>query len=383
MKKIIIAPDSFKGTLSAAAFCEIVGGVALRHFPGCEVIILPIADGGEGTVDCFLRCLPGERIKARAQNPLGEEIDSFYGFFGGMRPSHAEGATDNTQPFAVIEMAAAAGLPLIAGRENALAASTLGVGQLIMDAVERGAQKIIVGLGGSATTDGGCGMASACGVRFYDDGGNAFVPTGGTLRNIARIEHPGNAPLPPITAMCDIDNSMFGPSGAAHVFAPQKGATSAEVELLDGGLRHLAYIIKRDLGVDVSALRGAGAAGACGAGMAAFFSAELKPGIETVLDTAGFESHLSGADMVITGEGRFDSQSLGGKAVMGVAGRAMAKNVPVVVLAGGAEYIEEAYAQGVTAVFSINRLPEDFVTAKNKAAKNLFETADNIFRLLK
>ncbi|MCL2434100.1 MAG: glycerate kinase [Clostridia bacterium] len=366
MKKIIIAPDSFKGTLTAAAFCEIVADTVSKHFPDCEIISIPIADGGEGTVDCFLRCLPGRRVTVRAKNPLGEETDAFYGLF------------DDT---AIIEMAAAAGLPLVAGREDALQATTFGVGQLILDAVGQGAGKIIVGLGGSATTDGGCGMAAACGARFYDAGGAAFVPTGGTLKNIARIENTIN--LPPITAMCDIENPMFGPCGAAHVYAPQKGASPAEVELLDAGLRHLAAIIKRDLNIDVSQIKGAGAAGACGAGMAAFFGAQLKPGIDTVLDTAGFDAQLQNTDIVITGEGRFDSQSLGGKAITGIARRAKAAGVPVIVLAGGAEQIDTAYSLGVTAVFSINRLPESLNAAGPKAAGNLFETADNLMRVLK
>ena len=232
------------------------------------------------------------------KGPYFEKLDAFYGIL-------PDGRT------AVIEMAACAGLPLVGERKNPLLTTTYGVGELILDAARRGCRKIIVGLGGSATNDAGCGMAAALGVRFEGKGGS-FIPTGGTLSDVKKI----TVNLPPelcgveIVAMCDIDNPLYGEKGAACIFAPQKGADAGAVRLLDEGLIHISKIIKRDLGVDVSAIPGGGAAGGMGAGMVAFLGSSLRPGIETVLDTVGFDRALQGADLVLTGEGRLDTQSL-------------------------------------------------------------------------
>ena len=368
-KKILIAPDSFKGTLSSSQICEIVSQSALEHFPGCKTVSIPIADGGEGSVDSFLACVGGEKRRVIVKGPFMEDMESFYAML------------DNG--YAVIEMAACAGLPLVGGRKNPFTTTTYGVGQLILDAVNRGAKKIILGLGGSATNDGGCGAAAACGAQFYNANGQAFIPTGGTLADIHRIER-GRLPIADveITAMCDINNPMYGTQGAAYIFGPQKGASADDVVVLDKGLRHLDAMIQRDLGQNVADIPGAGAAGAMGAGMMAFFNATLKMGIEVVLDSVGFDHLLDGADLVITGEGSFDHQSLGGKAVIGIARRAKQKNVPVIVISGGAEVLPEAYDIGVTAVFTINRRPEDLSVSKGKSAENLSATVDNIFRLI-
>ena len=253
-------------------------------------------------------------------------------------------------------------------------------------ALEHGANKIVLGLGGSATNDGGCGAAAAMGTRFLDASGQAFVPTGGTLSKIDRIDNTQTRRLltgAEVVAMCDIDNPMHGPRGAAYVFAPQKGADDEMVRLLDGELAALDATIARELGLRLADLPGAGAAGAMGAGAVAFFGAQLKPGIETVLDTVRFEERVAGADFVITGEGRLDSQSLRGKVVVGVARRAKRAGIPVFAVVGDiSDDIDPVYEGGVTAVFSTNRLAIPFAEAKQRSAKDYRLTIENLFRLL-
>lgn len=374
MKKVVLIPDSFKGTLSSAQICEILGGKVKEHFPGCQVVSIPVADGGEGSVDCFLTALGGEKIRLTVKNPYFEDMESFYGLI------------DNGQT-AVIEMASCAGLPLVEDRKDPRKTTTYGVGELILDAAGRGVKKIIVGLGGSSTNDGGCGAAAAVGVKFLNAKGETFVPTGGTTHEIAHIDMSGRSKAldgVEIVTMCDIDNPMYGPTGAAHVFAPQKGADPETVLFLDEGIKHLSEVIKADLGQDLSQDPGTGAAGAMGAGMMAFFSSRLQMGIETVLDTVRFEDVIADADMIFTGEGKIDSQSLRGKVVIGVARRAKKKNVPVTVIVGGADNdIDAAYGMGVTAVFSINRLPQDFSVSRHNSVENMTLTADNVLRLIK
>ena len=373
MKKAVLIPDSFKGTISSSDICAVMKAEILRRFPECAVVSVPVADGGEGSVDAFLTALGGVRVMLPVSGPFFEETDSFYGLIDG-------GET------AVIEMAAAAGLPLAAGRENPLTATTFGVGELILHAAQSGVKKIILGLGGSATNDGGCGAAAACGVKFFDKDGTSFVPTGGTLSAIARIDTAGLAPSlrgVEIITMCDIDNPMYGERGAAYVFAPQKGADPDTVRVLDDGLRHLCAVMKESLGADVSALPGGGAAGAMGAGMAVFFGSKLQMGIETVLDTVGFDGMIRDADVIFTGEGKIDSQSLGGKAVIGIARRAKKQGIPVIAVVGGAEGdMQAAYDEGVSAVFSINRLPMPLSESRAYTRENLAFAMENILRLM-
>lgn len=374
MKKAVLIPDSFKGTLSSEQICDIISGKVEEHFPGCEVVSIPVADGGEGSVDCFLTALGGEKIYETVKNPYFEDMESFYGII------------DNGET-AVVEMASCAGLPLVEDRKNPKLTTTYGVGQLILAAAKRGVKKIVAGLGGSSTNDGGCGAAAAVGVKFFNQAGEEFVPTGGTLKDIARIDASGVAQEildTEIVTMCDIDNPMYGQTGAAYIFGPQKGADEEMVKELDAGLVHLSEMIKKDLGKDFSEVPGAGAAGAMGAGMLAFFGSTLQMGIETVLDTVKFDSIISDADMVFTGEGKMDTQSLRGKVVIGVARRAKEQNVPVTVIAGGADSdIQAAYGMGVTSVFTINRLPQDFSVSRHNSAQNLELTVDNILRLMK
>jgi len=372
MKKILVVSDSFKGTISSGEICDIVAEETRRFFPACEIVGLPVADGGEGTVDSYLECMPGEKIFCEAAGPNFERRTAFYGRFG---------------ETAIIEMAAVAGLPLVDDTaKDPSRTTTYGVGELMRHALEHGAKRIILGLGGSATNDGGCGAAAALGARFLDADGESFVPDGGTLSKIANIDLTQTKRLlvgVDIIAMCDIDNPMHGTRGAAFVFAPQKGADETMVRLLDGELVSLDQTIARSLGIETANLPGAGAAGAMGAGVVAFFGAQLKPGIETVLDTVNFDERVAGADFVITGEGRLDSQSLRGKVVIGVARRARRAGVPVVAIVGDiADDIDEAYEAGVTAVFSTNRLAIPFSEAKPRSERDYRAAVNNIMRLI-
>ena len=373
MEKILLVPDSFKGTLSSRQVCQVMSGQLRRFFPQAQVKSIPVADGGEGSVEAFLAAAGGERRTRTVTGPFGEPVEAFYGILG-------DGRT------AVIEMAACAGLPLAEGRLNPERATTYGVGELLLAAKEAGCTKAILGLGGSCTNDGGAGAAAALGAKFTRADGAAFVPSGGTLGEIAALDvSPVAQALQgmELTAMCDIDNPLYGEAGAAAVFAPQKGADAAMVARLDAGLRHLGQVSARCLGRDFSHLPGAGAAGGLGFGMAAFCGAQLRMGIDAVLDAVGFDSLLPGTDMVFTGEGKIDSQSARGKVVSGVAARCRKAGVPVVAVVGQiGQGFEEMYQQGLTAVFSINRAAQPFAESRFHAGENLALTMENIARLL-
>ena len=373
MEKILLVPDSFKGTLSSRQVCQVMAGQLRRFFPQAQVKSIPVADGGEGSVEAFLAAAGGERRTRTVTGPFGEPVEAFYGILG-------DGRT------AVIEMAACAGLPLAEGRLNPERATTYGVGELLLAAKEAGCTKAILGLGGSCTNDGGVGAAAALGAKFTRADGAAFVPTGGTLGEIAALDvSPVAQALQgmKLTAMCDIDNPLYGEAGAAAVFAPQKGADAAMVARLDAGLRHLGQVSARCLGRDFSHLPGAGAAGGLGFGMAAFCGAQLRMGIDAVLDAVGFDSLLPGTDVVFTGEGKIDSQSARGKVVSGVAVRCRKAGVPVVAVVGQiGQGFEEMYQQGLTAVFSINRAAQPFAESRFHAGENLALTMENIARLL-
>lgn len=373
MEKILLVPDSFKGTLSSRQVCQVMSGQLRRFFPQAQVKSIPVADGGEGSVEAFLAAAGGERRTRTVTGPFGEPVEAFYGVLG-------DGRT------AVIEMAACAGLPLAEGRLNPERATTYGVGELLLAAKEAGCTKAILGLGGSCTNDGGAGAAAALGAKFTRADGAAFVPSGGTLGEIAALDvSPVAQALQgmELTAMCDIDNPLYGEAGAAAVFAPQKGADAAMVARLDAGLRHLGQVSARCLGRDFSHLPGTGAAGGLGFGMAAFCGAQLRMGIDAVLDAVGFDSLLPGTDVVFTGEGKIDSQSARGKVVSGVAARCRKAGVPVVAVVGQiGQGFEEMYQQGLTAVFSINRAAQPFAESRFHAGENLALTMENIARLL-
>lgn len=374
MKKFVLIPDSFKGTLSSTQICSIMKDAINVHFPDSKIVEIPVADGGEGSVDCFLTALGGEKVFVEVSGPYFEKMQAFYGLIDGGRT-------------AVIEMAAAAGLPLVEDRKNPLKTTTFGVGELMLDAAKKGVKKIILGLGGSCTNDFGCGAASACGITFYDKLGQAFVPVGGNLKDIESIDFTTLNPLfkgIEMVTMCDIDNPPYGIKGAAYVFAPQKGADERAVELLDDGVKHLSKLLEDKYNMSLSTLSGGGAAGAFGAGTVAFFNSTLKMGIEVVLETVGFSEVIDEDSIVLTGEGKLDGQSLRGKVVIGVARAAKEKDVPVVAIVGGAEKdIEGVYKEGVTAVFTINRLPEDFSVSRYKSEENLRLSFENVLRLLK
>lgn len=367
--------DSFKGTLSSREICEIAEKSFSAYAPGCTLINIPVADGGEGTVMCFHEACGGTLVTISVQGPYGEFIPATY--------LHLP----NGQ--AVIEMASAAGLPQVEGRKNPCKTSTYGVGQLIRHAVEHGCREILLGLGGSCTNDGGCGCAAALGVKFAKKDGANFIPIGETLHQICTIDCSESAQLLSgvhLVAMCDIDNPLYGPNGAAYIFGPQKGADAQMVDFLDQQLRALSESIKDQLGCTVADLSGAGAAGGFGAGMVAFFGAELRPGIEAVLDLVQFDKLLSNCDFVFTGEGRLDQQSIHGKVISGVAQRASQHQVPVIAIVGGVtpdvEKICTDPAIGVSAIFSINRQAIDFENSRTDSRENYEYTLNNVLHLI-
>ncbi|MEF3302872.1 glycerate kinase [Paenibacillus sp. GYB003] len=373
--RVVVAPDSFKGSLSSVAAAEAIRAGVLRAAPDAGTTIVPMADGGEGTVDAVLAAAGGDRITVTVVGPLGEPVEAAYGLL-------PDGRT------AVIEMAAASGLPLVpAEARDPLRTTTFGTGQLIRDALGRGATRILIGLGGSATNDGGMGMAQALGVRFLDDGGNEITAhgCGGLLERIASIDASGldrRLSSASVTVLSDVTNPLCGPSGASAVYGPQKGATPETVERLDRGLKRYAERIAAHNGQRVDDVPGAGAAGGLGAGLLAFCGAELKPGIGVIMELAGFESSIRGAALVITGEGRTDGQTAFGKVPAGIAAAARQAGVPVVCLSGGlGEGSETLHEIGITALFSIANRPMPLETAMESADALLAEAAENIVRL--
>lgn len=374
MQNFILVPDSFKGTLSAIEVCNIMKSSIKNLYKDANIISVPVADGGEGTVDAFLYALGGEKKSVWVSDAFNEQkILAHYAML--------------KDDIAIIEMATCAGLPLVKNRLEPDKTTTFGVGELIIDAINSGAKKIILGLGGSATNDGGCGMASALGVKFKDEQDQEFIPTGGTLSQIYKIDMNNiysKIKDVEFISMCDVDNPLCGRLGASAVFAPQKGADEDMVKLLDEGLAHLAKIIKRDLHIEVKDIKGAGAAGGLGAGSIAFLQSKLTKGIDVILDTINFDELVPKADIVFTGEGKFDSQSLHGKVVMGVANRSQKYKTPVIVVTGAiGENIQEAYNKGITAIFSINKEPMEFSKSALKSKENMILTMENILRLLK
>ena len=325
LRKIVVAADSFKGSLSSAEVAEAVALGVREVFPECEVVCLDVADGGEGTMEALLKALGGAAVECEAHDPLMHPLRAEYGI-------SADGGT------AIIDMAAASGLTLLREDErNPLLTTTFGTGEMVAHALRSGCRRVIIGLGGSATNDGGTGMLTALGFRFLDAGGTPLPGTGGSLLHIASVDASGALPQlagTAFTAACDVVNPLCGPDGAAYVYAPQKGADAAMVETLDYGLRNFGTVTERFSGRSVIGIRGAGAAGGMGAGMLAYLNAELVPGAELLLDAMRFDEITAGADLVITGEGRIDEQTLMGKLPVRVLRRASAPGIPVVALGG-------------------------------------------------
>ena len=325
--KVVVASDSFKGCLSSIRVAEAVEkGIHAIH-PDCQVLKLAVADGGEGTIEALLTTMGGDIVKADVLDPLGRPINAEYAIL-----------EDGT---AVIEMSKASGLTLLDQSErNPLLTSTYGTGQLIADALHKGCRKFLIGIGGSATNDAGTGMLEALGYRFMDAEGNILKGEGRSLESIMTIDT--SAAIPELKSAefivaCDVDSPFHGPKGAAYVYAPQKGATPQMVELLDNGLKHFADIIKGTTGKDISGMPRAGAAGGLGGAFKAFLNAGLRKGADMVLDAIGFDEIIRDADLVITGEGKIDAQTLTGKLPYAVASRAAEVNVPVVAICGRSE----------------------------------------------
>lgn len=343
---IIVCPDSFKGSLSSIEVADAIER-GIRSITGADAQIhkIPLADGGEGTVDALVRAKDGRICTARVMDPLGRGIEASYGILG-------------IGVVAVIEMSSASGLCLLSDNErDPLVTSTFGTGQLIEAALDAGALKIVIGIGGSATNDGGAGAMTALGARFLDANGRELPPGGAALIDLDRVDMSGfRFPVGrvEVEVACDVANPLCGPMGASAVYGPQKGATPEMVEQLDAALARYAEVIKRDLGADIADMPGAGAAGGLGAGLAAFLGAKLKSGIDMVLDIAGFDEALKFADLVITGEGRIDEQTAYGKTIGGVLKRASAAGVPVVAIAGSVSGdLSLLYEAGLTVAFSI------------------------------
>ncbi len=372
--KILVASDSFKGSLSSIRVGEAVTEGIQRVFPEASIRTIPIADGGEGTVEALVTASGGRYLQKIVSSPLGEPIEAVMG----MLP-------DDT---AVIEMAAASGLPLVPqNKRNPLITSTRGTGELIKAALDEGAKKILIGIGGSATNDGGAGLAQALGVKLLDSSGNELPPGGASLADLAIVDMSNidtrlNDVL--ITVICDVDNPLCGPRGASAVYGPQKGATPDMVRYLDDCLKHFAQVIQGQLGMDIVNIPGAGAAGGLGGGLLAFTRAQLKSGTEAVLDTIRFDDLLEDYDLIITGEGRIDAQSAYGKVPKGVGTRAKKHGKPVIAIVGSVgEGAEVMHEHGINAIVPIVNRPMTLEEAVADAYELIVQTSERVSRVLR
>ncbi len=365
--KIIIAMDSFKGTLSANQACEIIAESMAECVPSAELVIKPMADGGEGTAQAMIRAASGRWIPQRVMGPLPDmQVEAGFAWFG----------SDKT---ALVEMASASGLELLSKEQmNPLKTTTYGTGQLIKAALEYGAHKILLAVGGSATVDGGLGAAMARGWEFLDTEGNP-VPLGGVaLELIAKIVEPEDLKLVPVEVLCDVDNPLCGEHGAARVYGPQKGATAQMVEQLEKGLRHLAVLVQEQLARDINNVPGAGAAGGLAAGALAFMNAALVSGIETVIARSNLQAELKSADWIITGEGSFDNQSLYGKVVSGIAAMASKSHTRIAVIAGEVSVPQQEYQKlGITTAIGCRKKDMSLDYALANSCKLLHSAAQH------
>jgi glycerate 2-kinase len=372
--KIVIAPDSYKESLSALEVATQIELGFKEVFPDAQYLKVPMADGGEGTVQAMAEATNGRIVDAEVTGPLGKPVQAFYALTGDGR-------------MAMIEMAAASGLALVPREQrNPEVTTSYGTGELIAAALDAGARHLILGIGGSATNDGGAGMLQALGVKLMDANGQDIAPGGAPLAQLARIDTSGiDARLADCTieVACDVDNPLTGPRGASAIFGPQKGATPDMVEQLDANLKHFAHIIQRDLGVDVDQVAGAGAAGGMGAAMMAFFNGQLRPGCEIIAKAVGLDTAVQGASLVITGEGRIDQQTIFGKTPFGVATVARQHGVPVIGIAGslGAN-AHVVHDHGIDAIASVLSRPCTIQEAMTEAEFNVRSTARNIAAML-
>lgn len=375
--KIVLAPDSFKGNLTSLQVASALEKGIKRVIPNANCIKVPMADGGEGTVQSLVDATGGKFIRKKVKGPAGKPVSARYGLL-------SDGKT------AVIEMAEASGLPDVEGTKdkNPMKTTTYGTGQLMMDAINKGAENIILGLGGSATTDGGAGMAQALGVRFLDKKGKELkeLGAGGMLDKIANIDISGmdsRVKRTKVTVASDVENPLCGKNGAAHVFGPQKGATPVMVKKLDANLKHFASVIKRDLRKDVIKLKGAGAAGGLGAGLVAFTGAKLKSGIDIVVEATQLAKHIKGADLVITGEGRVDFQTAFGKTPSGVAKAARKQKVQTVAIGGGiTDDARGVFEHGIDGLASACARDMTLEEAMLNSKTHLANAAERVIRLV-
>jgi glycerate kinase len=373
--RIIVAPDSFKGSASALEVARAMERGVRAVFPGSEVVKVPIADGGEGTVAALLDATGGQPRTSRVRGPLGEPVEAGWGVLG-------DGRT------AVLEMAAASGLPLVpAGRRDPRLASTSGTGELVRAALDEGLRRLVLGIGGSATNDGGAGLARALGVRFLDAAGRELAEGGAALAGLDRIDLTGLDPrlaTAELLVACDVDNPLTGPRGASAVYGPQKGATPEMVAELDAALARFAEVARAATGRDVASLPGAGAAGGLGAGLLFFTPARLRPGVELVLEATDFDRLLAGAALVLTGEGRTDAQTAMGKAPVGVAAAAKRHGVPVVCLSGGlGDGADLVLAHGIDALAAVVPGPMTVEEAMAGGAALIEAATARVCRLLR
>lgn len=372
--KFVFAPDSMKGSMTSWEEIKILESTARKYFPGCEIVSFPMADGGEGTIEALMQVLDGVHKEVRVHNPLNEETTACY--------SVLRGGT------VLVEMAAASGLTLIPFAEgNAIETTSYGTGELIRHAIESGYRNFIIAIGGSATNDGGMGAMAALGARFLDGAGNLLFPAGKNLIKVDRIDV--SAMMPELadahfTVMCDVNNPMTGPEGATFVFGPQKGAVGSQLTLLELGMKKYVELLRRDLGKDVEQIPGTGAAGGIGGAMLAFLNARLMSGIQVVLETIHFAEHIADADMIITGEGRVDEQSLYGKVLSGIGQVAKAQNVPVTAIVGGlGEGYEQIYDCGIDNVIPLMNQEMTLTYALGHASYLYEAAADKLFSWLK
>ncbi|MEE4888298.1 glycerate kinase [Pseudomonas alliivorans] len=371
--KIVIAPDSFKDSLSAQAVANAIASGLAEVWPDAELVKCPMADGGEGTIEALLDACQGQWMSAQVSGPLGDRLEAHWGWLAQSRT-------------AIIEMAMASGLQLLTlTQRDACLTSTAGTGQLISAALDAGAQRVILAIGGSATNDGGSGMISALGARFLDRDDRPLPGGGLPLADLARIDLSGLDPRLAgvrVEIAADVDNPLCGPNGASHIFGPQKGASPDQVLALDAALAHFADHSARTLGHDLRDSPGSGAAGGMGFAAKAYLNASFRAGVEVVADLTGLEQALRGADLVITGEGRFDAQTLRGKTPLGVARVAKRQQVPVIVLAGTlGEGYEQLYQHGISAAFALTSGPMDLEKACREAPRLLHERARDVARV--
>ena len=372
--KLLFASDSFKGTLSSEKTVELLTRAAHEVFGSCETFGVPVAEGGEGTTDAVILARKGERVYTEVHGPLMETVRAYYGKLDGNE--------------AILEMAQASGLPMVPeALRNPLNTTTFGTGELVLAAINAGYTDLSIAIGGSATNDGGMGFAGALGVRFYDADGNILEGKGSELEKVAHIDTAGipeNVKNARFTVMCDVTNPLSGPDGATYTFGKQKGGTPEILDSLEKGMENYRSVIIREFGIDPNETPGTGAAGGLGAALKIFFNAEMKSGIETVLDLIGFDGLLEGCDLVVTGEGRTDWQSCFGKVMQGVGDRAKKHDIPAVALCGGlGKGYDGIYEHGIDSIMTTVDGPMPLQEALDRAEDLYYKGAVRLFRMVR